>query len=106
MYNVALKLSMTSLHVFFSIAVRLSFVVSFFWVNFLFEYSVTGSLPTGSDAQFYVQHLIRKLGTEAYIGQRAILSVSQRICVLAESMLFLDPFDGSFPCMHECMFTL
>ncbi|KAB1211970.1 hypothetical protein CJ030_MR5G023722 [Morella rubra] len=67
---------------------------------------VDGSLPTGSDAQFYVQHLIRKLGTEAYIGQRAMLSVSQRICVLAESMLFLDPFDGSFPCMHECMFTL
>ncbi|XP_042966137.1 protein MULTIPOLAR SPINDLE 1 isoform X1 [Carya illinoinensis] len=64
------------------------------------------SLHTGLDAQFYVQHLIRKLGSEAYVGQRAILSVSQRISVLAESFLFLDPFDNSFPGMHDCMFTL
>ncbi|KAL4654410.1 hypothetical protein ACB092_01G376300 [Castanea dentata] len=64
------------------------------------------SLHTDSDAQFYVQHLIRKLGSEAYIGQRTILSVSQRISVLAESLLFLDPFDEAFPNMHECMFTL
>ncbi|XP_040997931.1 protein MULTIPOLAR SPINDLE 1 isoform X2 [Juglans microcarpa x Juglans regia] len=64
------------------------------------------SLHTGLDAQFYVQHLIRKLGSEAYVGQRAILSVSQRISVLAESFLFLDPFDDSFPGMHGCMFTL
>lgn len=71
-----------------------------------FRYSVTESLHTDSDAQFYVQHLIRKLGSEAYIGQRTILSVSQRISVLAESLLFLDPFDEAFPNMHECMFTL
>ncbi|KAF5445678.1 hypothetical protein F2P56_034714 [Juglans regia] len=64
------------------------------------------SLHTGLDAQFYVQHLIRKLGSEAYVGQRAILLVSQRISVLAESFLFLDPFDDSFPGMHGCMFTL
>ncbi|XP_030932325.1 protein MULTIPOLAR SPINDLE 1 [Quercus lobata] len=64
------------------------------------------SLHTDSDAQFYVQHLIRKLGSEAYIGQRTILSVSQRISVQAESLLFLDPFDEAFPNMHECMFTL
>ena len=71
-----------------------------------FRYSVTESLHTDSDAQFYVQHLIRKLGSEAYIGQRTILSVSQRISVQAESLLFLDPFDDAFPNMHECMFTL
>ena len=71
-----------------------------------FRYSVTESLHTDSDARFYVQHLIRKLGSEAYIGQRTILSVSQRISVQAESLLFLDPFDDAFPNMHECMFTL
>ncbi|XP_062157923.1 protein MULTIPOLAR SPINDLE 1 [Alnus glutinosa] len=67
---------------------------------------VDESLHTDSDAQFYVQHLIRKLGSEAYIGQRAILSVSERISVLAESLLFLDPFDDSFSNTHECMFKL
>lgn len=71
-----------------------------------FLYSVTESLHTDSDARFYVQHLIRKLGSEAYIGQRTILSVSQRISVQAESLLFLDPFDDAFPNMHECMFKL
>ncbi|VVB16374.1 unnamed protein product [Arabis nemorensis] len=55
---------------------------------------------------FYVQHLIRKLGSEPYIGQRAIFALSHRISSLAESLLFMDPFDGSFPEMDECMFIL
>ncbi|CAL0330416.1 unnamed protein product [Lupinus luteus] len=59
-----------------------------------------------TDAQFYIQHLIRKLGNETYIGQRAMLSVSQRILMLAEHLLFSDPFDDSFPDMHECMFRM
>ncbi|KAE9601718.1 hypothetical protein Lal_00040723 [Lupinus albus] len=59
-----------------------------------------------TDAQFYIQHLIRKLGSEAYIGQRAMLSVSQGILMLAEHLLFSDPFDDSFPDMHECMFRM
>uniref|UniRef100_A0A2N9FXA4 Protein MULTIPOLAR SPINDLE 1 n=1 Tax=Fagus sylvatica TaxID=28930 RepID=A0A2N9FXA4_FAGSY len=67
---------------------------------------VDESLHTDSDARLNVQHLIRKLGSEAYVGQRTILSVSQRISLLAESLLFLDPFDDAFPNMHECMFTL
>ncbi|XP_028793963.1 LOW QUALITY PROTEIN: protein MULTIPOLAR SPINDLE 1 [Neltuma alba] len=65
-----------------------------------------GSERAGPDAQIYIQHLIRKLGIEPYIGQRAIFSVSQRISVLAERLLFSDPFDDGFPDMHECMFIM
>ncbi|KAF3452937.1 hypothetical protein FNV43_RR03370 [Rhamnella rubrinervis] len=64
------------------------------------------SNDTNVDAQFYFQHLIRKLGSEPYVGQRAILLVSQRISILAESFLFTDPFDIAFPHMHECMFIM
>ncbi|KAL8040867.1 hypothetical protein ABFX02_10G128200 [Erythranthe guttata] len=56
--------------------------------------------------QFYVQHLMRKLGTDPYVGQRVILSVSQRISIVAESLLFVDPFDGAFPKMHNCMYIM
>ncbi|KAK3009249.1 hypothetical protein RJ639_014115, partial [Escallonia herrerae] len=56
-----------------------------------------------SDVQLYVQHLIRKLGSEPFIGQRVILSVSQRIAELAENFLFMDPFNEAFPDMHNCM---
>ncbi|CAK9168875.1 unnamed protein product [Ilex paraguariensis] len=59
-----------------------------------------------TDAQFYVQHLIRKLGSDSYIGQRVILSVSQRISVLAESLLAMDPFDEAFPNIHSCMYVM
>ncbi|KAF8102552.1 hypothetical protein N665_0198s0252 [Sinapis alba] len=55
---------------------------------------------------FYVQHLIRKLGSDQYIGQRAIFAISERISVLAENLLVMDPFDESFPEIDECMFTL
>ncbi|XP_021814009.1 protein MULTIPOLAR SPINDLE 1 isoform X1 [Prunus avium] len=58
------------------------------------------------DAQFFVQHLIRKLGSEPYIGQRALFLVTQRISVLAENFLFADPFDDAFTNMHQCMFML
>ncbi|XP_054821049.1 protein MULTIPOLAR SPINDLE 1 isoform X3 [Prosopis cineraria] len=67
---------------------------------------ILGSQKTGSDAQIYIQHLIRKLGTEPYVGQRAIFSVSQRISVLAERFLFSDPYDDGFPDMHQCMFIM
>ncbi|XP_021639228.2 protein MULTIPOLAR SPINDLE 1 [Hevea brasiliensis] len=59
-----------------------------------------------TDAQFYIQHLIRKLGSESYIGQRAILSVSQKISVVAENMLFMDPFDNAFPNIHRCLYIM
>ncbi|XP_057501653.1 protein MULTIPOLAR SPINDLE 1 [Actinidia eriantha] len=59
-----------------------------------------------TDAQFHVQHLIRKLGSESYVGQRVILSVSQRIAVLAESLLFKDPIDNAFLDMHDCLYMM
>ncbi|XP_038987063.1 protein MULTIPOLAR SPINDLE 1 [Phoenix dactylifera] len=65
-----------------------------------------GSRDSCSDAQFYIQHLIRKLGNEPFIGQRIILSVSQKISVVAESLLLMDPFDDSFPSMHDSMFMM
>lgn len=55
---------------------------------------------------FYVQHLIRKLASDPYIGQRAIFAISQRISILAENILVADPFDESFSKMDECMFIL
>ncbi|XP_062078449.1 protein MULTIPOLAR SPINDLE 1 [Humulus lupulus] len=64
------------------------------------------SSNSSMDSQFYVQHLIRKLGSESYIGQRAMLSVSQTLSVLAESILFADPFDAAFHHWHECMFIM
>ncbi|CAI9787423.1 unnamed protein product [Fraxinus pennsylvanica] len=59
-----------------------------------------------NNVQFYVQHLLRKLGSKAYVGQRVILSVSQRISITAESLLFMDPFDDAFPKMHNCMYIM
>ncbi|CAK9315088.1 unnamed protein product [Citrullus colocynthis] len=59
-----------------------------------------------SDVRFYTQQLIRELGRETYIGQRAIVSVSQRISAAGESLLFMDPFDDNFPSLHECLFIM
>ncbi|XP_045812925.1 protein MULTIPOLAR SPINDLE 1 isoform X2 [Trifolium pratense] len=67
---------------------------------------ILGSQHSDTSAQFCIQHLVRKLGSEPYIGQRAILSVCQKILVLAERLLFSDPFDDTFPDMHECMFIM
>ncbi|XVF34375.1 hypothetical protein REPUB_Repub18cG0053900 [Reevesia pubescens] len=61
---------------------------------------------SGTNSQLYIQHLLRKLGCESYIGQRVMLSVSQRISLVGESLLFSDPFDETFPAMHECMFVM
>ncbi|XP_039165576.1 protein MULTIPOLAR SPINDLE 1 [Eucalyptus grandis] len=65
-----------------------------------------GRDDVGNDVQFHVQHLIRKLGTAVYLGQRALVAVSQKIPVVAESILFSDPFDDKFPDMHQYMFIL
>ncbi|KAK4374893.1 hypothetical protein RND71_005570 [Anisodus tanguticus] len=56
--------------------------------------------------QFYIQHLTRKVGDEAFVGQRLIFAVSQRISVVAESLLFMDPFDDAFPSMHNSMYIM
>ncbi|XP_070019032.1 protein MULTIPOLAR SPINDLE 1 isoform X1 [Nicotiana sylvestris] len=56
--------------------------------------------------QFYIQHLMRKVGNEAFVGQRLIFAVSQRISVVAESLLFMDPFDDAFSSMHNSMFMM
>ncbi|KAG2310824.1 hypothetical protein Bca52824_022381 [Brassica carinata] len=58
-----------------------------------------------TSVRFYAQHLIRKLGSDSYIGQRAIFAVSQRISILAENLLVMDPFDESFPEMDECVLS-
>nr|XP_043625425.1 protein MULTIPOLAR SPINDLE 1 [Erigeron canadensis] len=59
-----------------------------------------------NDSQFHVQHLLRKLGSESFIGQRVILAVSQKISSVAENLLFLDPFEPSFPEMHNSLYIL
>ncbi|KAM7252583.1 hypothetical protein ACFE04_008092 [Oxalis oulophora] len=61
---------------------------------------------TETGSQFYIQHIIRKLGSEPYVGQRVILSVSLRISELAGDFHFRDPFDDAFPNMHGCMFIM
>ncbi|KAH0654772.1 hypothetical protein KY285_029654 [Solanum tuberosum] len=59
-----------------------------------------------ADVQFYIQHLMRKVGNEAFVGQRLIFAVSQRISAMAESLLFMDPFDDAFPSMHNSMYMM
>lgn len=71
-----------------------------------FHHSITEAQHSDTNSQLCIQHLLRKLGCEPYIGQRIILPVSQRISVLAETLLFSDPFDEMFPAMHECMFVM
>ncbi|KAK4337698.1 hypothetical protein RND71_042185 [Anisodus tanguticus] len=56
--------------------------------------------------QFYIQHLMRKVGNEAFVGQRVIFAVSQSISVVAESLLFMDPFDDALPSMHNSMYMM
>ncbi|XP_020572621.1 protein MULTIPOLAR SPINDLE 1 isoform X3 [Phalaenopsis equestris] len=59
-----------------------------------------------SDVQSLVQHLLRKLGTIAFVGQHAMLLISQKISAAAERMLFMDPFDEAFPNMHCSIFLM
>ncbi|CAL9161846.1 unnamed protein product [Musa hybrid cultivar] len=70
------------------------------------ENDVSGSVNSDSDPQFCVQHLIRKLGNEPFVGQRILLSVSQKTSVVIDSLLLMDPFDDSFPCLHGNMFMM
>ncbi|KAL8160243.1 hypothetical protein V2J09_001780 [Rumex salicifolius] len=60
----------------------------------------------GSDRQQDVQHIIRKLGSMSYVGQRVIVFVSQKIPEFTENLLCLDPFEASFASMHDSMFLL
>ncbi|XAR66743.1 hypothetical protein NMG60_11013067 [Bertholletia excelsa] len=57
-------------------------------------------------AQLHVQHLIRKIGSDSYVGQRILVSASQRISVVAESVLFMDPFDDAFPNANDSIYML
>ncbi|XP_028556125.1 protein MULTIPOLAR SPINDLE 1 isoform X3 [Dendrobium catenatum] len=59
-----------------------------------------------SDVQFLVQHLLRKLGTIAFVGQHAMLLISRNISATAERMLFMDPFDDAFPSLHCSIFLI
>ncbi|XP_020265781.1 protein MULTIPOLAR SPINDLE 1 isoform X2 [Asparagus officinalis] len=65
-----------------------------------------GYLKSDSDAQFYAQHLIRKLGHEAFVGQRVMLIVSQKVSIVADSLLVMDPFDKACPAMHGSMYMM
>ncbi|CAI0427574.1 unnamed protein product [Linum tenue] len=53
-----------------------------------------------------VQHLLRKLGGEPFIGQRTLLSVCERISTTAENLLCIDPFDDTFPNIHQSLFIM
>ncbi|XP_015695784.2 protein MULTIPOLAR SPINDLE 1 [Oryza brachyantha] len=59
-----------------------------------------------SDTQLSLQHLLRKLGNEEFVGQRIILGVSQKISNVSEKLLLVDPFDDAFPEMHSNMFIM
>ncbi|MQL81681.1 hypothetical protein Taro_014142 [Colocasia esculenta] len=65
-----------------------------------------GSSASGRNSQLCVQHLIRKLSNEPFVGQRAMFLVSRRISSLADSLTIMDPFDDAFPDMHDCMFMM
>ncbi|KAF3332650.1 hypothetical protein FCM35_KLT02227 [Carex littledalei] len=63
-------------------------------------------LDNDMDPQFCVQHIIRKLGKEEFIGQRTMLTLSQNITIVAENLLLLDPFHDNYPNLHASMFLL
>eukprot|EP01018_Ginkgo_biloba_P036547 Gb_25080 [translate_table: standard] len=58
------------------------------------------------DNQFHVQHIMRKLGAQPYIGQRILLAASQRIASVTDSLLCMDPFDATITEVHNCMFIM
>ncbi|PKA52891.1 hypothetical protein AXF42_Ash001872 [Apostasia shenzhenica] len=68
------------------------------------EYEETST--DGLDVQLYIQHLMRKLGAIAFVGQHAMLLISQKISAVADSMLFMDPFDYAFPSLHDSIFLI
>lgn len=73
----------------------------------LIKSEISGStLEIDLDPQFCVQHIIRKLGKEEFVGQRMMLSLSQKITIVAENLLLLDPFHDNFPHLHASMFLL
>ncbi|XP_078151320.1 multipolar spindle 1 [Carex rostrata] len=63
-------------------------------------------LDNDMDPQFCVQHIIRKLGKEEFIGQRTMLTLSQKIAIVAENLLLLDPFHDNYPNLDASMFLL
>ncbi|RAL51017.1 hypothetical protein DM860_005373 [Cuscuta australis] len=59
-----------------------------------------------TDVRFYIQHLMRKLGSDCFIGQCILLSASQRISLVAEGFLFMDPFHDAFLKMHHSIYLM
>ena len=86
--------------------IRLLLLVTWYFFYFCLQGDASESDNIDNDSQFCIQHMIRKLAFDPYIGHRVMLLVSQRISVLAEKLLFSDPFDDAFPNMHSCMFLL
>ncbi|CAN1328626.1 Protein MULTIPOLAR SPINDLE 1 [Linum perenne] len=60
----------------------------------------------GINYQSQVQHLLRKLGTESFIGQRILLSISERVSTIAENLLCMDPFGEAFPNIHRSLYIM
>ncbi|KAM3290164.1 hypothetical protein P3S67_018453 [Capsicum chacoense] len=49
---------------------------------------------------------MRKIENEAFVGQRLIFAVSQRISALAENLFFMDPFVVAFSSMNNSMYMI
>ncbi|CAN0838321.1 Protein MULTIPOLAR SPINDLE 1, partial [Linum grandiflorum] len=60
----------------------------------------------GINYQCQVQHLLRKLGSECFIGQRTLVLVCERVYTIAENLLFMDPFDEAFPNIHQSLYIM
>lgn len=60
----------------------------------------------GTDGRFFIQHLMRKLGRDCFIGQCILLSTCQRISLVAEGLLLMDPFHEAFLNMHHSLYLM
>ncbi|XP_078177405.1 protein MULTIPOLAR SPINDLE 1-like [Carex rostrata] len=70
------------------------------------DFILGSGLDNDMDPQFCAQHIIRKLGKEEFIGQRTMLILSQKITIVVENLLLLDPFHDNYPNLHAFMFLL
>ncbi|XP_078444059.1 multipolar spindle 1 [Wolffia australiana] len=66
----------------------------------------TGTPVANKVVDIHVQHLIRILGGDPYMGQWALFLVSQKISCVADTLLITDPFDDVYPNMHDYMYMM
>ncbi|CAN1328623.1 Protein MULTIPOLAR SPINDLE 1 [Linum perenne] len=84
-------------------SIKMSFILHVFFTQFL---SYPDASHAGINYQSQVQHLLRKLGTESFIGQRILLSISERVSTIAENLLCMDPFGEAFPNIHRSLYIM